>query len=382
MITRWLPILALILASLNLRPALTSLAPLIEVMVKDTGLARASVGLIITLPVFLMGLMASFTPRLAARWGLERCISIALMLLAVSLALRVWADNFIVLLGSAVGIGVGLAVTGTLMAAFIKQHFAERLHRAIPLYTLSMTLGAAFGLVLTLPLLSLFDDWRWTMAAWSVPALLAWLVWQPLIPPKANRTRATAPALPLRSAKAWLLTVLFALQSAVFYSLTTWLVARYEEAGADLVQASGFASVFMFAGLGGAFLAPVLLRWVRRVHHLLVTVNMTVCMVLICILLWPMQLPVLACTVLGVALTSMFALALTLPIHQTETPLEAASLTSMMLTFGFCIGSLAPFLMGIARDMSGGYMLPFSGLVVASGTMVLLSVLFGVLERR
>jgi CP family cyanate transporter-like MFS transporter len=324
-----------------------------------------------------MGIMASFSPRIAARFGLERSISSALALLTISLLVRIWADNSAVLMISAVGIGIGLAIVGTLMSAFIKQYFSDRLNKVIPYYTLSMTLGAALGLMLTLPLLTLFDDWRWTMAAWSIPALIAWMVWQPLVPSKANTIRTVAPKLPLRSAKAWLLTILFALQSGVFYSLTTWLVARYEEAGSTLVQASGFASVFMFAGLGGAFLAPLLIRWVRRIHYLLMSVNFIVCMALVCVLLWPQQSPLLVCTILGMALTSMFALAMTLPIHETETPLEAASLTSMMLTFGFCIGSLVPSLVGIARDYSGSYTLPFTGLVVASASMVLLSALLG-----
>lgn len=379
---RLLPLIALVLVSLNLRPALTSIAPLIEVMVADTGLARASVGLITTLPVLLMGFMASFSPRIAARWGLERSISAALALLTISLAVRVWADIPTLLMLSAIGIGVGIAISGTLMSAFIKQTFSDRLQSVIPYYTLSMTLGAALGLILTLPLLSLFGDWRWTMAAWSIPALIAWLVWQPLVPSKVNHIRTTAPKLPLRSAKAWLLTILFALQSGLFYSLTTWLVARYEESGSTLAHASGLASMFMFAGLGGAFLAPFLMRWVKRTHYLLMAVNFIVCLALLSVLLWPQQWPWIVCTILGMALTSMFALAVTLPIHETKTPLEAASLTSMMLTFGFCLGSLAPSLVGIARDYSGSYTLPFSGLVIASASMVLLSGLLGFFIKR
>lgn len=378
----FIPLIALILVSLNLRPALTSIAPLIEVMVADTGLARASIGMITTLPVLLMGIMASFSPRLAAYFGLERSISAALALLTISLAVRIWADSVVILMTSAVGIGIGIAIAGTLMSAFIKQYFSDRLSTVIPYYTLSMTLGAALGLMLTLPLLSLFDDWRWTMAAWSLPAFLAWMVWQPLVPSKANTKRTIAPKLPLRSAKAWLLTALFALQSGVFYSLTTWLVARYEEAGSSLVEASGLASVFMFTGIGGAFLAPMLMRRVKRIHYLLMAINATVCLSLVCVVLWPEQFPLLVCIVLGMALTSMFAIGMVLPIHETETPLEAASLTSMMLTVGFCLGSFVPSLVGIARDYSGSYTLPFSGLVMASASMVLLSAVLGIFLKK
>lgn len=382
MIVRWLPLIALVLVSLSLRPALTSIAPLIEVMIADTGLSRASVGLITTLPVLLMGILASFSPHLAARWGLERCISFALALLTFSLALRMWADRPGFLMISAAGIGIGIAIAGTLMAGFIKQHFSNRLHSVIPLYTFSMILGAALGLVLTVPLLELLGDWRWTMAAWSLPALLAWAVWQSVVPPTSSSARTSAPTLPLGSAKAWVLTLLFALQTAIFYSLTTWLVARYEEAGATLSQASGFASVFMFSGLGGAFLAPLLMRWVRRTHHLLVAISLTACAAQISIVFWPLHWPLVACSIAGMALTSMFALSLTLPIHEAKTPLQAASLTSMMLTFGFGLGSFAPSLAGIARDLSGSYVLPFGGLAVASAIMVLLSALLGYLDRN
>ncbi len=381
---RLLPLIALVLVSLNLRPALTSIAPVIERIVADTGLARASIGLITTLPVLLMGVLAPFCPRLAARWGLERCIGAALAVLTLSLALRGWAHEPALLMLSAVGIGVGIAVAGTLISGFIKQHFSTRLPTVIPLYTLGMTLGAAAGLVLTLPLVSLLDDWRWTLAAWSLPALSAWGVWQLIVPPRAKRGRTSmsVPRLPLNSAKAWLLTALFALQSGIFYSLTTWLVARYEEAGLTLGEASGVASVFMVAGLGGAFLAPALTRWVRRIHHLLIAVNLTVCGALVFIALWPMLWPWLVSAILGVALTSMFALAMTLPIQESETPLEAASLTSMMLSVGFCLGSLAPSLVGVTRDLSGSYTQPFVALAAASGTMVLLSALLGRLDSH
>ena len=382
MIVRWLPLIALVLASLNLRPALTSIAPLIEVMVADTGLSRASVGLVTTLPVLLMGIMALFSPRLAARWGLERCISYALVLLTLSLALRMWADRPAFLMISAAGIGIGIAIAGTLIAGFIKQHFSNRLHSVIPLYTFSMILGAALGLVLTLPLLELLGDWRWTMAAWSLPALLAWVVWQAVVPPSSNSVRTSAPALPLGSAKAWILTLLFALQTAIFYSLTTWLVARYEEAGVSLVEASSFASVLMISGIAGAFLAPLLMRWVRRTHHLLIAVSLVACAGQVLIVFWPLQWPLVVCGIVGIALTSMFALSLTLPIHEADTPLEAASLTSMMLTFGFGLGSFAPSLAGIARDVSGSYVLPFIGLAIASALMVLLSALLGFLDRQ
>ena len=51
-------LLTLMLAALNLRPALTSVAPLMERIIAELNLSGATAGLVTTIPVLLMGLLA------------------------------------------------------------------------------------------------------------------------------------------------------------------------------------------------------------------------------------------------------------------------------------------------------------------------------------
>src|SRR5690606_39399159 len=56
--SRWLLMLALVLAAINLRPGITSFAPLIERIAEALDLSRGLVSLTTALPVLLMGLLA------------------------------------------------------------------------------------------------------------------------------------------------------------------------------------------------------------------------------------------------------------------------------------------------------------------------------------
>ena len=83
----WL-LLGMFLVGLNLRPALSSVAPVLGSIRDGLGLSAAAAGVLTTLPVLCLGLFAPLAPRLARRWGAERVILGALLALAVALLLR------------------------------------------------------------------------------------------------------------------------------------------------------------------------------------------------------------------------------------------------------------------------------------------------------
>ena len=70
----WLLLLGLILVALNLRPALSSMAPMLSEVSKTLGLSAAQAGLLTTLPVLCLGLFAPLAPVLARRFGAERVV--------------------------------------------------------------------------------------------------------------------------------------------------------------------------------------------------------------------------------------------------------------------------------------------------------------------
>jgi len=137
--------LALVLAAINLRPGITSFAPLIERIAEELALSRGLISLTTALPVLLMGLLAPLAPRLAVRFGLERSIALCLGLIAAALVLRLFGHNAVLLIVTAGLVGAGIAVAGPLLSGFIKRYFLERMGKVAAWYSLSMAVGGADG---------------------------------------------------------------------------------------------------------------------------------------------------------------------------------------------------------------------------------------------
>lgn len=284
--------LALVLGAINLRPGITSLAPLIERIADELSLSRGLVSLTTALPVLCMGLLAPLAPRLAVRFGLERVIAGCLGLIGLALAARLGSHHSAVLIGSAAALGAGIAIAGPLMSGFIKRHFHDHVGRVVAWYALSMTVGGAAGAVLTDPVVTLAQGgWHLGLAAWAIPAGVAMLLWL-CLPNRAEKAEeGGAAGLPWREPRAWLITALFAIQAGLFYALATWLVARYGEAGFSSLRSNSLFSLFMLMGLPSSFILPWLAQRFGNRYHLLLGCGFITTLCLAMITFAPTQVP-------------------------------------------------------------------------------------------
>lgn len=367
-------LLALILAAINLRPGITSLAPLIERIAEELALSRSFISLTTALPVLCMGLLAPFAPRLAVRLGLERTIAVCMAVIAVALLSRAVAHASVILIGSAVLLGAAIAVAGPLLSGFIKRHFAGHMGSVVGWYSLSMAIGGAGGAVLTVPAMRwLGDDWSYGLAVWALPALLGLLFWLCL----PNRVEADseegASGLPWLKPRAWLISAFFALQAGLFYALATWAVARYQEAGLSLLHSNSLFSVSMLMGLPSSFLLPWLAQRFHNRYLLLVGCGLLSSISLAMITFQPTVLPELWAVTIGFGLGGSFALSLVLPLYEAGSPMAVSRWTAMMLCTGYSLACLTPVLTGLARDLAGSYELPFMVLTTLAGLMTVLA---------
>ena len=371
--SRGLLMLALVLAAINLRPGITSFAPLIEGIAGQLQLSRGLVSLTTALPVLLMGLLAPLAPRLAVRLGLERSVTLCLALIAAALLLRLAGEHAALLILSAALVGGGIAVAGPLLSGFIKRYFFDRMGQTAAWYSLSMAVGGTLGVVLTAPLTALLEQrWTWGLASWALPAVLAVLIWLRL-PNRPEAVSDSRAGLPWGEPRAWLISLYFALQAGLFYALATWLVARYHEVGYSLLRSNAFFSAFMLIGLPSAFAMPWLAQRLGRRDLLMAACGTLAAICLTLIALRPDWQPLLVCMLLGAALNGTFSLALILPMYEASTPLAVSRLTAMMLCTGYCLACLTPVLAGIGRDLAGNYRLPFLVLAGMAALMTLLA---------
>lgn len=374
-VSRALLLLALVAAAVNLRPGITSLAPLIERIAQELSLSRGFISLTTALPVLCMGLLAPLAPRLAVRLGLERTIMLCLGAIALALALRLVGHSSLILVGSAVLLGAAIAIAGPLLSGFIKRHFVNRMGQVLAWYSLSMAVGGAIGVVLTMPVTQLFgDDWSYGLAIWALPAMGAVAIWCLL--PKQHAEQLShedaSAGLPWCEGRAWLISAYFALQAGLFYAVATWTVARYQEAGLPAMHSNTLFSLAMLMGLPSSFVLPMLVQRMNR-YLLMVACGSLTLVSLSMITFVPTFIPEFWALTLGFGMSGSFALSLLLPIYEAGSPMAVSRWTAMMLGSGYSVACLSPVLSGLARDLSGTYQVPFLVLTGMAAVMVLLA---------
>ena len=253
----WLLLLGLILVALNLRPALSSMSPLLAEVSQSLGLSAAKAGLLTTLPVLCLGLFAPMAPILARRFGAERVVLGILLTLAAGIILRSAFGEVGLFAGSLIA-GASIGIIGVLLPGIVKRDFAKQAGTMTGVYTMALCLGAALAAGSTVPLSKHFgDSWSIGLGFWILPALVAAAFWLPQVGQKhgahqvAYRVRGL-----LRDPLAWQVTLYMGLQSSLAYIVFGWLPSILIGRGLTATQAGLVLSGSVIVQLASSLAAP------------------------------------------------------------------------------------------------------------------------------
>jgi CP family cyanate transporter-like MFS transporter len=156
---RLLFVAAIVLASASLRPAMASLAPLVETIRLDLALSFTVVGLLTTIPVLCLALFPIAANRLAARIGLERALLVALALITLATAMRLAGHQTSILFLSTFIVGVGVGGGQTYVPAIAKRHFGANASVVTAIYGMTMTVSAVIVVAVTPLLTGYLGSW-------------------------------------------------------------------------------------------------------------------------------------------------------------------------------------------------------------------------------
>ena len=81
----WLAVAAIVLVATNMRTLMASLPPLAETIRDDLGISSAWLGVLTTLPVLCMGLLAPVANQLARRVGTTAAVGAGIVLVLLGL---------------------------------------------------------------------------------------------------------------------------------------------------------------------------------------------------------------------------------------------------------------------------------------------------------
>ncbi|MFG3051012.1 CynX/NimT family MFS transporter [Kitasatospora sp. NPDC048239] len=383
----------ILLVALNMRACLAAISPMVGEIQRTFGLSATASGLITTVPVLFQGVGAPLTPRLTRRFGTERVVLGAVLVLGAGVLLRV-LPSVAALYAGCVVIGVAIAVLNVSMPGLVKREFPARAAAMTGVYSTTMLVGATLAAGTSVPLEhALGGGWQASLGAWSLLALVAAVAWLPQVL-RARRQRAAVPGAATaaatasvsaprtadapaqgiwRSPLAWQISLFMGVSSLLVYILVAWMPTILADHGMDRGEAG---LVFAFSNLvqvAGAFIVPLMAGRMTNQRALAVVMAALSGLGIAILLISPVPGAWVAATILGIAQGGSLGLGLAFIVLRTDTAAGAARLGGMSQAVGYLVAAAGPVGAGALRQLTGGWdtvlvlMLVLTAVVAAAG---------------
>ena len=371
---RRLAAVALVLAAVNLRPAVTSLGPVLAEARADLGMSATVAGLLTSIPAVCFALVGLTAPRLARRYGPDAVIAVGIVVVVVGLALRPLAavgGVFVALSALALG---GIALVNVLLPVVVKRRFPDRVGTMTGVYSMALNVGASTAAAATVPLASGLGvgGWRLGLGAWAALAVVAVPPWWALArrrraepAPGATKPEESA-ANVSRNPIAWALAVYFGLQATAAYVIIGWLPQIFRDAGLSAQTAGLLFAVTSLLGVPLSLLLPSVAGRLRGQSAIAVVLGVFGLAGYAGLWVAPAAAPWVWAALLGVANCS-FPLALTMIGLRGRDSATVIRLSAFAQSVGYLLSVPGPVIVGALYQYSGGWRAP---LVFLAGLML------------
>lgn len=368
---RLLLILGIILIAFNLRPALTSLGPLIGLIRIESTFSNSLLGLITTLPLLVFALLSPLVPSLARYLGNEKALFAGLLILALGIVVRSIPMVGSLFVGTLL-IGVGIVIGNVLLPSLIKDRLPKEIGKMTGLYSTAMVGFAALASGVSVPLAErLKGGWRAALGFWMITAVLAIIIWLPQLKYKGQVLTYRQKGL-WTSPLAWQVTLFMGLQSFCFYIIIAWLPEILVSYGTNISQAGWLLAFNQFISIPGALWAPIVAERMTQQRKLVLGIGLLYLIGISCMLFNSNFIVLtLGTLILGFGQGASVSLAFTFFVLRTRNAWEAAGLSGMAQACGYLLAALGPLLIGFLFDATQQWTWPLLVLLLASSVMIL-----------
>ncbi len=352
-------ITGIILIGFNLRPALSGVGPLIAMIREATGLSNSMLGLLTTLPLVAFGILSTLTPLFTRRFGIEKTLSGALLLLTVGIVLRAFGYIPFLFLGTIL-LGIAIAFGNVLLPALVKRDFDKRSGFMTSLYSGMMGVGAALAAGLSVPIAESFPgSWKTSLGVWGFFSFVAFLVWisqnKFSVPTNSKRSFKKAMKDLGSNSLAWNVALFLGLQSIAFYVILAWLPDILISKGFSSSEAGWYLSLSQVTGVLGSVLVPVIAAKRDDQRKYISALILVEAISLIGLWLGTNATVFLWVSGIGFSLGGSFGLALLFIVLRSSDSETATELSGMSQSIGYLLAATGPILIGAVFDITGNW---------------------------
>lgn len=375
-------LITVLVVAASLRAAITSVGPLLTLIGNDTHLSKSALGLLGAIPLAAFAIVSPLVQWLVKRFGTERAVLLALVVLTGATVLRSipgW-DGWL-WIGTAI-IGAAIAVGNVLLPTIVKRDFPDHVAAATGGYVAVLSGFAALASGIALPLGNEFG-WRISVGAGALLSLIGAIVWLPRLRHQVAVKTAAEPPSPgsmWRAPVAWWVAMFFAAQMANFYLLITWLPTIEKHTGQSAVAGGWHLFVFQAAGIVGGLLIPRLMRGRADLRAVSTAVALTMVVAMVGLLFAP-ALVVLWAIVGGMSAGAALVVGLTFIAARARHTTDAGRLSGMAQSLGYALAMVGPILAGYLLDKTNAWQAPVL-LVLVIAVLQLIVGLFAGRDRH
>lgn len=372
-------IAGILLIATTLRVTFTGAAPLLDAIRSDYGLTTAQTGLLTTLPLLAFGLVSPLAAGVARRFGIERSLLLAMILICLGVGLRSLPFVSLLFIGTAI-IGCGIALGNVLLPGLIKRDFSQHVAKMTGAYSLTMGGAGALGSAMVVPLALAGLGWRGALLMLMAFPLLALFIWLP-----QARRQVTAPLTGSgaihnrgiwRSALAWQVTLFLGINSLVYYVIIGWLPAILQSIGYSEAQAGSLHGLLQLATAAPGLAIPLILYRLKDQRGIAVLVALMCAVSALGLWFLPAQ-AVLWTIIFGFGSGATMILGLTFIGLRASSAHQAAALSGMAQAVGYLLAACGPPVMGKIHDANGDWHIPLIAVALISVAMAVFGALAG-----
>ncbi len=371
---------AIALAALNLRTAITSVGPVLDEVTQGLGMSAVGAGALTTLPVLCFAVFGGLTPLLSRRLGSHRLLVLALAAVTLGLVTRAMApEPWLFLALSAVALSGG-AVGNVILPALVKQHFPHRVGLMTTVYTTGLAVGTAIAAAATVPLEQATGNWRIALGSYALFGLAAALPWLLALrhePAPGDSREALGVRQVLGTGIGWQSVLYFGTQSSIAYIMFGWFAQMLRDQGLDAQSAGVMLAYLSALGIPMSLVMPSIIVRVRDQRPFVLLFVTAYLVGFAGLWLSPLNGTWVWTTLIGIGLGS-FVMALTIFAVRTRTAEGTAAMSASSQSLGYLIGGAGPFLFGLLHEVSGGW---HASMAMVVG-LVLLNLVVGLLIAR
>lgn len=352
-------VLSIVLIASNLRPSLTSISPLIHIIMKQLSLNASLISLLTTVPLMVLGLLSPVVPLLCYKLGDKRIILIGLAILSIGICLRASKWFPLLLLGSLL-LGSALAILNVSLPGIIKNNFSNKVVGGMTsLYSTIMGLFAAIAPGIS-SFLTFDKGFRWQISIllWIIFAIIAFIscFFTSFNNPNNKNKKKCSVGSTLKiniwkSKIAWQVALFMGLQSVLFYSLFTWFSTILLSKGYSSSQAGLLLTIMGVSGLPTTFIVPLLSSKGTNQKNIVFIISIAYIIGLSGILSNLVFYMPAFVILLGLAQGASISLSYILISLRTDDPVITTKLSGMAQSVGYLLAAAGPLLLGLMHDV-------------------------------